>query len=275
MTTIEKKKRGRKPKKVDFDEEMVIEENSFEIKEQLIIHLPIKHEEIINIDFNNLKIEEAPPVKRKENFKEVKNPSEEIFTQTDRSLGKLTETKIDTFMALPLDSWDFKNSEFVPKKTDICCWWCTYNFDTYPVYMPLRYMEAKDYFKVKGIFCSFECCAAYGLKHEKNMKSLSLVKFLYKRMTKSKGPSDIKPSPPKEILKKYGGPISIEEYRLGNHCLTMNTENIPINEGKTEYFIHEFPVKYIPTQVGSKRIKTMIDNSVSMIKRKNKKINLK
>lgn len=272
---VEKKKRGRKPKKVDFDEEMLVDENSFEIKEQLILHLPIKHDDIITVNFQEqIKIKEP----REESSKIIKqeNPQHEVFTKNNPELAIQTETIVSTFYGLPVDSVK-SDGTFVPQKTNICCWWCAHQFDNYPTYLPVKYVEKDDSFKVKGIFCSFECSAAYGLKFEKDMTSLYLIKFFYKKLHKSKGQTHINIAPPKEILQKFGGNVRIEEYRENNHLMFVDrskevTEDTIISN---TYFMNSFPVKFIPIQIGNKKIKTLLSSSMKKNQRKNKPLDLK
>ena len=95
------------------------------------------------------------------------------------------------------------------KKTDICCWWCTYQFDTDPCFIPEKYYNEKYY--VFGCFCSFNCAASYNLNINdyKVMERYALLKKLYNINLDKKS----KLAPPKEVLTKYGGIVSIENYR--------------------------------------------------------------
>ncbi len=270
---VEKKKRGRKPKKVDFDEEMLIDENSFEIKEQLILHIPIKHEDIITVNFQEKiktkEYEEIPVI-------QTENPRHEFFTKNNPELAIQTETAVSTFYGLPVDSVK-ADGTFVPQKTNICCWWCAHQFDNYPTYLPVKYVEKDDSFKVKGIFCSFECSAAYGFKFERDMSSLYLVKFFYKKLHKSKGQTHISIAPPKEILEKFGGNVNIKDYRENNHIMFVDREkdNSHTDVVSNTYFLNTFPVKFIPIQIGNKKIKTLLNSSMKKNQRKNKPLDLK
>jgi hypothetical protein len=107
---------------------------------------------------------------------------------------------------------DSKNGKTVVcEKTNIACWWCTYNFDTLPCFIPERYYNSAFY--VFGNFCSYDCAAAYNidLRDYKVSDRNSLIKKLYLTI---KGTSDEIPVAPKrEVLEKFGGPLTIEEYR--------------------------------------------------------------
>lgn len=109
------------------------------------------------------------------------------------------------------------------KKTDINCWWCTYNFDNYPCFIPEKYYNDKYY--VFGCFCSFNCASSYNLNmgDYKVMERYALLKKIYDNNTDKN-----KLAPPKEVLKKYGGIVDIEDYR--KNFITCDTEyrlNLP------------------------------------------------
>jgi hypothetical protein len=96
-------------------------------------------------------------------------------------------------------------------KTDILCWWCTESFNTMPCFIPEKVV--KNTYYVYGCFCSFNCAIAYNLQMNdyKVWDKHSLIISLCNEMTQSD--NDISIAPPKEILKKYGGYLTIEEYR--------------------------------------------------------------
>lgn len=91
------------------------------------------------------------------------------------------------------------------KKSDLNCWWDTYPINDYPYFLPEKYYNGKFY--VFGCFSSPECAASYNLNLNdyKVMERFALLQKLY-------GPIK-KLAAPKEVLKKYGGIVEIEEYR--------------------------------------------------------------
>ncbi len=102
-------------------------------------------------------------------------------------------------------------------KTDIACWWCTYEFDNIPWFLPIKYFENK--FFVCGCFCGPCCVAAYNINIDdfKVLERYSLLKQLYSSIVGNNNNIDIKIAPPKEVLVRYGGKYSIEEYRKNNN----------------------------------------------------------
>ena len=98
---------------------------------------------------------------------------------------------------------------------DICCWWCTYEFDTLPCFIPEKYDDGKYY--VFGCFCSFNCAASYNINTNdyKIWERYSLLKKLYNKIHNTN--EDISLAPDRETLKKFGGPLTIDEFRKNNN----------------------------------------------------------
>lgn len=98
------------------------------------------------------------------------------------------------------------------KKAD--CFWCTYNFNTPPVYIPKS--EFKHSFEVYGNFCSPECACAFlcneNIDTSIKWERLSMLNNIYCPIFNYT--KNIKPAPsPYYILDKYYGNMSIDEYR--------------------------------------------------------------
>jgi hypothetical protein len=94
------------------------------------------------------------------------------------------------------------------------CFWCTYEFDNPPVYIPKHYI--KDSYQVYGCFCSPECAVAHLM--EENIDSSTkferyhLLNHIYAKVYDYK--KNIKPAPNAYyMLDKYYGNLSIQEYR--------------------------------------------------------------
>ena len=103
-----------------------------------------------------------------------------------------------------------------PKSCSWSCWWCTEPFSTIPIPCPYDYDSMRRHYKVTGVFCSFNCCKAYYLDmHVKRYPRLeSLVTSMAKEIFKL--PSTAFPiyaAPPRQSLKKFGGFMTIEEFR--------------------------------------------------------------
>lgn len=74
----------------------------------------------------------------------------------------------------------------------------------------------KSYFQTDGIFCSFNCTLAFIMDNRHNpiyKESTSLLFHLYEKLIGPLEPSVILPAPHWRLLKTFGGPMSIEEFR--------------------------------------------------------------
>jgi hypothetical protein len=125
----------------------------------------------------------------------------------------ITATKelVKTYNNIGLISFD-NNKSVVVDTTNICCWWCTEKFETLPVFIPDRYTNNNYY--VFGCFCSFSCAMSYNLElsdYRTSVRSV-LIKKLYNIIIDKKN-DDIPLAPKRELLKKFGGILSISEFR--------------------------------------------------------------
>ena len=96
------------------------------------------------------------------------------------------------------------------------CFWCCHSFCWSPYVLPISYDAYKDVYSVEGHFCSPECGLAYlyaepsisdGTRWNRHALLLHLYKSLY---------SDDKllsPAPPRTLLRMFGGPLDIQQYR--------------------------------------------------------------
>jgi hypothetical protein len=102
-----------------------------------------------------------------------------------------------------------------PEKCDTCCWWCCHTFENSPCTLPIKYDSLRKRFTFVGIFCSWNCVRTYNLdrndykKYERN----SLVTFLIQQLYGIVQAIHIKPAPPRQTLKMFGGYLSIDEFR--------------------------------------------------------------
>ena len=99
----------------------------------------------------------------------------------------------------------------IPDRVDVACFWCCHTFDNKPIILPVR--DQGEYIQVSGNYCSPECAMSHLFDvHQDSYarwEQLSLLNRLYGQAVG--GP--IKPAPPKQILKLFGGPMTIEAYR--------------------------------------------------------------
>lgn len=99
-----------------------------------------------------------------------------------------------------------------PKSVKIACLWCTECFSNTPCGIPIKYINGK--YELFGNFCSPECAAAYNFdnfsKEDNVWENYSLLNHVYGDNR------EIKVAPPRLSLKKFGGKLSITEFRECN-----------------------------------------------------------
>jgi hypothetical protein len=94
------------------------------------------------------------------------------------------------------------------------CFWCTYEYDNPPCYIPKYEMDAQLY--GYGSFCRPECAVAFLMKESLDdstkFERYHLLNQVYSKIYEYK--KNIKPAPnPYFLLDKYYGNLSIQEYR--------------------------------------------------------------
>ena len=139
-----------------------------------------------------------------DSIKEERNKDiDEIETKINNN--SVSKTLIQFNEANKLDYW--------PKNTKISCWWCTYQFNKVPCALPVYC--SNNIYNVIGVFCSPECAAAYNFNTNgitNIWEKYSLLNLLYGKLYK-KG---ITIAPPRNTLKKFGGNLTIDQFRKYN-----------------------------------------------------------
>jgi hypothetical protein len=140
----------------------------------------------------------------------------------------------------------FTSIETWPKTTNIHCWCCSIEFPTRPYFIPERIKNRKEggvEMLTHGIFCSANCAikyldTEYGLLNGNSSNKLGKwdayhgVKIVHRLFT-SKSVEKIAPSPPKILMKQYGGELTKAQYR---DLLTKFDENHTLNSYKVSDF---------------------------------------
>ena len=124
----------------------------------------------------------------------------------------------EKLMVLFQDSNRYKK---LPEKTDIACFWCCHSFATPPFAIPSHIKD--DVWNMYGNFCSPECSAAYLFKeridNHAQWERYALLNSLYTEDAEVPmgSPHGIRPAPPREVLRMFGGSMDIAEYRAVLH----------------------------------------------------------
>lgn len=166
-------------------------------------------EENIN-DLYKKKIKENKKLKQMiENLKkELKNFNhlEKIYTDN----GTIKKAVHITNLNLVND-----NDSSWKTETNRWCDYCCHSFETIPVGLPEHYNVKTNTFHTIGCFCSFNCAASYNaeIKDNKIWERLALLQRIKNKIFKDTKNKEIIRSPPRNILKVFGGDYEIDEYR--------------------------------------------------------------
>lgn len=116
---------------------------------------------------------------------------------------------------------DANRYQKLPEKTEIACYWCCHGFTSHPCAIPRHIMDEVWY--MYGNFCSPECATAYLFKeridNHVQWERYALLNCLYAEDAeiKSNSSNGIRPAPPREIIRMFGGTMDISEYRALVH----------------------------------------------------------
>ena len=109
---------------------------------------------------------------------------------------------------------DSNRYQQLPEKTEIACFWCCHSFSSKPFAIPSHILDEVWY--MYGNFCSPECATTYLFKsridNHVQWERFALLNSLYGE-TGSDNSSGIRPAPPREVLRMFGGSMDISEYR--------------------------------------------------------------
>lgn len=250
------KKRGRKPKDSIYSlkqiDNIIIKDESIDT---VILHLPI-HSSDIEDDNNIIKYEPninipEPYEKDDNNFEQLENynnnVSNELYVNQKKNVkvdnqevnnieqNEINEIENDNIISnndinkicckklktIQYEFIDANHKKTWLNNTQIYCMWCCHGFDGIPISIPQKYVN--DKFHVYGNFCSFNCAASYIFNKNDDFmwKQYNLLNLLQKKISDNNW-KKIKLAPPKEVLKIFGGYLSIDEYR--KELLTGETE---------------------------------------------------
>ncbi len=134
------------------------------------------------------------------------------------SKSKLPNQYSEKLMVLFQDS---NRTQQLPTRTDVACFWCCHNFSSAPVAIPSHILDEVWY--MYGNFCSPECAVAYLFKEKidthTQWERYALLNSLYHEDAELPvgHPKGIRPAPPREVLRMFGGSMDISEYRAVVH----------------------------------------------------------
>lgn len=169
--------------------------------------------------------------KKQKKQKKVKKITKNIYDK-QFEYNSINTQNPDVFKIKILHCYEGKEKE-LPDKTDVWCWWCCHPFDGVPRFMPTKYDEQRQRYKVTGNFCSWGCAKAFMLYDSSYVlrNSLSMLTSLIRKINGSY--YNFPTAPPRSALKVFGGTMTIEEFRNRdkNEYFEINNNIMMLDEG--------------------------------------------
>jgi hypothetical protein len=223
-----------------------------EVRRPLIVHLPIQSRDI-SVNDMPISYDPRPPtdavpydinadnpyyegVEPDENNKnEVKDIVETIIHENTSNNTNNNESskqpEIDYYNLKSTILIQFKDSneiKSIPQISDIACFWCCHTFSNRPVVLPIR--DTGEYLQVTGNFCCPECATSYlfDMRQDSHTRweQFALLNRVYSEACQGR----INPAPSRNILKLFGGNLSIQEYRalIRSHTVRVDVHLPPM-----------------------------------------------
>jgi hypothetical protein len=100
--------------------------------------------------------------------------------------------------------------------SNAACFWCCHGFHWKPFVLPIHYDAYNELYAAEGHFCSPECALAHLYESTHNTDSQrwlrhTLLRTLYAPLYSNQ--REILPAPDRRLLRMFGGPLDIEQYR--------------------------------------------------------------
>lgn len=164
---------------------------------------------------------------KKEVEKKNDNKSETNIKINDNMIIKLNPISEDNEVIEPfsVNIDDKLNQEKIKTQVSEVCWNCCHSFDSIVYGIPLKYQNKVFY--TYGDFCSLECCSRFTIDNFSNKYEILSLINLYNNIIKDSKNEKIKIAPNKLLLKMFGGPLTIEEYREGFTNKNIHDIKIP------------------------------------------------
>lgn len=262
QTMIEQvpRKRGRPRKNSSQTKKNPKEKKTETIEEDIIVHMAISAKDINNDKVNGFELIQTECADVDVSSDDITDSDEDVeklrqlLHERDKRIIQL-ETKLKTkpintssesqqnnvkhinvySLDAPFDKDKNTGEIIVPEHTKCACLWDTFEIYGTPIFLPEKYIDGK--FHVSGWFCSLNCAVAYNISlgDYNTSERHSLLKLLYGRTC-----DIITPAPSMRVLVKYGGKLTIEEYRT----------NLITND--KEYRLISPPMTYTPQTLEEK-----------------------
>lgn len=154
----------------------------------------------------------------------IVNDNPVFESPNNEQIVKLNLTKIEKSFD---DSVILEENNMYVKNTSELCWNCCEKLSNSISSIPLTYKN--KIFYIYGDFCCLECGLRYARDNFDSNKYLDILTYtnLYNKELYNNSNS-VNVAPHRLMLKKFGGNLSIDEYRKNNIQYGKNILNIPV-----------------------------------------------
>jgi hypothetical protein len=194
-------------------------------------------------------------------YSEITRPNATTYQEILQSVEKSVSLNSEMLKSI-LDKTNYTTY------SDAACFWCCHSFNWTQCVLPVSYDAYKNLYTCEGNFCSPECGLAY-LYKEVTTESIkwnrhSLLRHLYSKLYTT---TDLSPAPPRTLLRMFGGPLDIEQYRT----YTMKTNDLIASELPPIRLI--FPTMNIQGPI--RDIKKFVSLSADVVEKASEQLRLK
>lgn len=223
----------------------------------------------------NLDIQETPIIFFLKLYQEETiNPIAESFNYSD--ILETTEIQENPRFSKDILKTILDSIKCIEYSENIACFWCCHSFKTPKFHLPITYDTYKNIYVCKGNFCSPECSLAYlysdyTISDSTRWNRHVLLSTLYKELYEE----CITPSPPKELLRLFGGPLDIKQYRSYIYSSSNDIINFDYPPVKLLYptMAIQSPLKDIKKNIGLSS-ETLYNATESLRLKRSKPVNL-
>jgi len=201
-----------------------------DMRRPLIAHLPV-HSNEIQFHEQHMTYDPRPPCQPEAfNAGEIDPFSTEatyenipVVTSVVVEDTPVLEKKLETSLPVPVatrkeygknihvEYSDSSKKQELPSETDVACFWCCESFSGRPCIIPSQVLD--EVWQVYGNFCCPQCAMAYLISEmldtHTRWERIALLNRLYSSFMQGR----IYPAPARESMKRFGGTITIQEFR--------------------------------------------------------------
>ena len=174
---------------------------------------------------------EKKPKKRGRKPKKEKQSEDKVVNDDnnnkimDNYIIKLNPFSCENDIVEPFSLDTEKLEKSVNNKVSEICWNCCHNFDSIVYGIPMKYHNKVFY--TYGDFCSLECCSRYSIEHFNNYHEILSLINLYNNIINGSKDEKVNVAPNKLLLNKFGGNLTIEDYRQNFKNKNIHDIKIP------------------------------------------------